>query len=165
MVIRKVEAPPPSRWPIMAMMQVITATPTTLVPTFFIRALMIRSNRPTSFMMPKNSTEKMNRAAVEWTSATPAEIKSPISEMEKVPVSTRMAVVTVDTPTKARAGTVTFRSSRMMMAMTVAKPSSANKVSFIVTSSSFFFLPSLGFGNFYYREENLHHPCNPLTVL
>lgn len=102
MVIRKVEAPPPSRWPIMAMMQVIRATPTTLLPTFFISALMTRSNIPTSVIMLKNSTEKMNSAAVPWTSATPALMKSPISSTLKAPVAIRSRVVTVDTPMKSR---------------------------------------------------------------
>ena len=82
MVIRKVEAPPPSRCPIMAIIQVIRATPTTLFPTRFISALIMRSNIPTSVIIPKNSTEKINKAAVECTPFTPSVINSPISLME-----------------------------------------------------------------------------------
>lgn len=129
MVIRKVDAPPPSRCPIMAMIQVIRATPTTLCPTLFIRALMMRSNIPTSVMIPKNSTEKMNRAAVECTPCTPALINPPISFTVNVPVSTRIRAVTVDTPMNAMAGTVTFFSNKTIIMIMVAKPSNASIVS------------------------------------
>ena len=127
--MRKVEAPPPSRWPMMAMRQVIRATPTTLLPTFFISAPMILSNMPASVMTPKNRTEKMNRTAVPWTPLTPSLIKPAISSRVKAPVATRMAAVMVETLTNASAGTVTLRSSRTMTAITVAKPSRARIVS------------------------------------
>ena len=129
MVMRKVEAPPPSRWPMMAMRQVIRATPTTLLPTFFISAPMILSNMPASVITPKNRTEKMNRIAVPWTPLTPSLIKPAISSRVKAPVATRMAAVMVETLTNASAGTVTLRSSRTMTAITVAKPSRARIVS------------------------------------
>ena len=136
MVIRKVEAPPPSKCPIMAMIQVINATPVTLLPTFFIKALIIRSNMPTSDIMPKNKTEKINNEAVEWTPLTPAAIKPPISSTEKVPVTIRIKAVTVDTPIKALAGTVTLRYSKTMIIMIVANPNNANIISFMAASSS-----------------------------
>ena len=62
--IQKVEAPPPSRWPIRAMTAVITQTPMTLSPTSFISLPMMTSNMPASVMMPKYRTEKTNSAAV-----------------------------------------------------------------------------------------------------
>ena len=138
-VIRKVDAPPPSRCPIMAIIHDIMATPTTLLPTFFIRALIMRSNIPASVIIPKNKTEKMNSAAVECTPETPLLIKSPISLTVNVPVSTRIAAVTVETPIKAMAGTVTLRSSKTMIMIMVAKPKAASIVSFMFYSSSFFF--------------------------
>ena len=113
----------------MAMMQVIRATPTTLLPTFFIRAPMILSNMPASVITPKNSTEKMNRTAVPWTPLTPSLIKPAISSMEKAPAATRTAAVMVETLTKASEGTVTLRSSSTITAITVAKPISARTVS------------------------------------
>lgn len=133
--MRKVDAPPPSRWPMMAMMQIIRATPTTLLPTFFIRALMILSNMPASVMTPKNRTEKMNSTAVPWTLDTPALIKPAISSSVKVPVATRMMEVMVETPTNPSAGTVTLRSSSKTTVMTVAKPSSARTVSLMIGTS------------------------------
>ena len=142
--MRKVEAPPPSRWPMMAMRQVIRATPTTLLPTFFISAPMILSNMPASVMTPKNRTEKMNRIAVPWTPLTPSLIKPAISSRVKAPVATRMAAVMVETLTNASAGTVTLRSSRTMTVITVAKPSRARIVSLMgLYFLSFFRLPGI----------------------
>ena len=107
------------------------ATPTTLLPTFFINALMILSNIPTSVIIPKKSTEKINSAAVPCTPATPAVTNSPISSIVNVPVATRIAPVTVDTLTNARAGTVTFLKSNaitiMMVAPTTAKRFTLNR--------------------------------------
>ena len=131
-VIRNVEAPPPSKCPIMAIIHVISATPTTLLPTLFINALMMRSNIPTSVIIPKKSTEKINNAAVECTPATPDAINSPISSTVNVPVATRITDVTVDTPANASAGTVTFLSNKTIIMMIVANPNTASIVSFIV---------------------------------
>ena len=136
-MIRNVEAPPPSKCPIIAMIQVIMATPTTLLPTFFINALMILSNIPTSVIIPKKSTEKINSAAVPCTPATPAVTNSPISSIVNVPVATRIAPVTVDTLTNARAGTVTFLKSNAITIMMVANPNKASIASLMAFSPSF----------------------------
>ena len=131
-MIRKVAAPAPSRCAIMAMILVIRVTPTTLWPTFFINAPIILSNIPTSVMIPKNNTEKINNAAVACTPLTPSAMKSPISCTEKVPVSTRTAEEAVATLMNARDGTVTFFSNSTITVMIVANPRSASIVSFIV---------------------------------
>ena len=92
---------------------------------------------PTSVMIPKNSTEKMNRDAVEWTPLTPDAMKSPTSFTLYVPVKTSTIPVTVVTPINASDGTVTFLSNKMMIIIIVANPKSASIVSFISCSLPF----------------------------
>ena len=67
--------------PIRAMIAVITVTPMTLSPTNFINLLMITSNIPASVMIPKNSTENTNSAAVEPVLPKPPLISLPTSSM------------------------------------------------------------------------------------
>ena len=53
--------------------------------------------------------------------------------MLKVPVKTRINAVTVDTPIKAMAGTVTFLSSSTMIMIIVANPSNASIISLMIS--------------------------------
>ena len=75
--MQNVEAPPPSRWPISAITQVITHTPITLSPTSFISLPMTTSNMPASVMMPKYSTLNTNSAAVAEVLPKPERIRRP----------------------------------------------------------------------------------------
>ena len=83
-------APPPSRWPIRAMMQVMTHTPMTLLPMSFISLPMITSNIPASVMMPKYRTENTNRAAVGAVELKPALIMAVRLEKSILPPATRI---------------------------------------------------------------------------
>ena len=135
--MQKVEAPPPSRWPISAMTAVIMHTPTTLSPTSFMSLLMMTSNMPASVMMPKYRTENTNRAAVgpvlEKPDLSMAEKFSPVIRPPMINTSARMVGHTI----KAMAGWVLLLNRVTTMAMMVIKPRMPTKVSLMFFPSLF----------------------------
>ena len=135
--MQKVEAPPPSRWPISAMTAVMTQTPTTLSPTSFMSLLMMTSNMPASVMMPKYSTENTNRAAVGPVLEKPdlimAEKFSPVIQPEMIRIRAR----TVGQTIKAMAGWVLLLNRVTTMATMVSSPRMPTMVVFMVFPSLF----------------------------
>ena len=135
--MRKVEAPPPSRWPMMAMRQVIRQRRRHCCDLLHQRA----DDLVEHACIGHNAEEQDGEDEQDCRTVdalTPSLIKPAISSRVKAPVATRMAAVMVETLTNASAGTVTLRSSRTMTVITVAKPSRARSYhSWVCTSFPF----------------------------
>ena len=132
--MQKVEAPPPSRWPTSAMMQVTSATPMTLSPTSFISLPMMTSNMPASVMMPKYSTLNTNRAAVGPVELKPALIMAAMSSKLWRPPSTRISARIEGHTMKAMAGWVLLLNRVTTMATMVRRPRMPTSVLLIKSS-------------------------------
>ena len=130
--MQKVEAPPPSRWPIRAMTQVMTHTPMTLLPMSFISLPMITSNMPASVIMPKYSTEKTNRAAVGAVELKPALIIAARLSKVKRPPRTRIRPRMEGKTINAIAGWVLLLNRVTTIATMVTSPSRPTMVSLIL---------------------------------
>src|SRR5690625_821249 len=79
MVIRKVDAPEPSKWAIAPISTVAIATSTTLPRESLTILLMIGLNNPVSCMMPKNRMANTNMMTTEMTEFIPSLKNSVIS--------------------------------------------------------------------------------------
>ena len=79
MVIRKVEAPAPSRWHTAANRTVPTATATMFPLVSRTVSVISGLNRPTSFMIPKKMMAKISITATSITELSPVSKKSLIS--------------------------------------------------------------------------------------
>ena len=139
--IRKVTAPEPSRWTIMARMEVPMAIRMGLVPTSLVMPPMMGRKVPASVRMPKNRMEKMNMTPVAATDSSPsspaiipprlltlaAKLTTPGAPSGSVTINAQaMMPVIRGTMIRATAGDAFLVIIRISMTMTVMKPSAAS---------------------------------------
>ena len=126
--IRKVTAPEPSRWTIMARMEVPMAMRMGLVPTSLVIPPMMGRKVPASVRMPKNRMEKMNMTPVAATDSRPS---SPAIMPPRL-----LTLARKSTTPGAPSGSVTMKAQAMMPVTTGTAMSATAGAAFLVMIST-----------------------------